>query len=163
MRSNYICILSLIGTGLMLISCDQARRGLGLDRSQPDEFTVCDRPPLSMPPNIDLKPPVSRPSGEAEEKMMRQKAEKLVLKTQRSSGSLSTAEENLLQKANTGQRQSNIREVINQEAKTAQPQEELAQKILFWQKPKPEGDVIDPLKEKQKLTQQGTEASSLAP
>ena len=45
----------------------------------------------------------------------------------------------------------------------AQPEEELVQKILFWQKPKPEGDVIDPVKEKAKLIQQETEAVPLAP
>lgn len=163
MRSGYIGILSLVGMGLMLTSCDQARRGLGLDRSEPDEFTVCDRPPLSMPPTIDLRPPVSQRSGEAEEKVMRKKAEKLVLKTQDSSRNPSAAEAKLLQKANAGQRQSNIREIVNGEAKAAQPEEELVQKILFWQKPKPEGDVIDPVKEKAKLIQQETEAVPLAP
>lgn len=49
---------------LILAACDgkSARETLGLTREAPDEFTVVNRPALSVPPDFELRPP--RP-GEA--------------------------------------------------------------------------------------------------
>ena len=42
---------------LLLISCGNVKKRLGLERSQPDEFAVVERAPLTMPPNFNLTPP----------------------------------------------------------------------------------------------------------
>ncbi len=51
MTTGLICLLTLSG-------CDTFRNTLGLDHYQPDEFQVAGgNPPLSMPPNYNLRPP----------------------------------------------------------------------------------------------------------
>lgn len=49
---------------LVLTACDgnEVRESLGLNRTAPDEFVVYSRPPLSVPPEFELKPP--RPGEE---------------------------------------------------------------------------------------------------
>lgn len=41
----------------------EVQKSLGMDRKAPDEFVVYSRPPLSVPPEFDLKPP--RPGEES--------------------------------------------------------------------------------------------------
>lgn len=55
-----ICLVGL----LFLAACEgnEVKETLGLNRDAPDEFTVVSRPPLSVPPEFNLRPP--RP-GEA--------------------------------------------------------------------------------------------------
>jgi len=52
---------------LMLLACSgqDARETLGLTREAPDEFVVVSRPPLTVPPDFELRPPtpgVARPA-----------------------------------------------------------------------------------------------------
>lgn len=56
--------LSLIVCVLGLSACEgnEVRETLGLTRTAPDEFVVYSRPPLSVPPSFDLRPP--RPGEE---------------------------------------------------------------------------------------------------
>lgn len=58
LRILYLAPLALIAA----CSGNDVRDTLGLDRSAPDEFVVYSRPPLSVPPEFDLKPP--RPGEE---------------------------------------------------------------------------------------------------
>lgn len=46
-------------TMVLLAACEsgEVRDTLGLDREAPDEFKVVSRPPLSVPPEFDLRPP----------------------------------------------------------------------------------------------------------
>ncbi len=51
---------SFIGLGIVLVAlsaCSDIRDDLGLGRDAPDEFAVVDRPPLSLPPDFNLRPP----------------------------------------------------------------------------------------------------------
>jgi hypothetical protein len=54
---NLRSFLTLCATALALSACSNIREDLGLGRAPPDEFAVVDRPPLSMPPDFDLRPP----------------------------------------------------------------------------------------------------------
>lgn len=49
----------ILGSFLALAACESGdvRDTLGLDRAAPDEFKVVSRPPLSVPPEFDLRPP----------------------------------------------------------------------------------------------------------
>lgn len=54
--------LPLLLPGLAACSGGDVRDTLGLSRRAPDEFVVYSRPPLSVPPEFDLRPP--RPGAE---------------------------------------------------------------------------------------------------
>jgi hypothetical protein len=49
--------LAVIGLLVVLTACGGAREKFGLDKPPPDEFRVQSRAPLSMPPDINLRPP----------------------------------------------------------------------------------------------------------
>ena len=150
---NYRPILSFIAVALALTGCDQIKRGLGLERHQPDEFNVVDRPPLSMPPSMALKPPAPAERG-AGAKESRQKVQDLVLKPPAATYMApSKAEEDLLNKSGADKNLANIRAVIDQESNVTDKRERgLAEDMVFWKKEsKPTGDVIDPTSEKKRL------------
>lgn len=52
-------VSALLVMGIALSACEggEVRETLGITRKAPDEFVVVSRPPLSVPPEFDLKPP----------------------------------------------------------------------------------------------------------
>ena len=52
-------ILSLFILTIFLTSCENIRKGMGVQKDTPDEFLIEKRSPLVMPPNFDLLPPDS--------------------------------------------------------------------------------------------------------
>jgi hypothetical protein len=50
----------------MLTGCDGVRNALGMERHIPDETKVVSRPPLTLPPEFDLRPPGSATPVSAE-------------------------------------------------------------------------------------------------
>jgi len=52
-------ILSLFILTVFLTSCENVRKGMGVQKDTPDEFLIEKRSPLVMPPNFDLLPPDS--------------------------------------------------------------------------------------------------------
>jgi hypothetical protein len=52
-------ILNLFVLLILLASCENIEKGLGLKKDAPNEFLIEKRNPLIMPPNFDLLPPDS--------------------------------------------------------------------------------------------------------
>jgi hypothetical protein len=52
-------ILNLSVLLILLASCENIEKGLGLKKDAPNEFLIEKRNPLIMPPNFDLLPPDS--------------------------------------------------------------------------------------------------------
>ena len=52
-------IINLFALFLLLNSCENVQKGLGMKKDVPDEFLIEKRNPLTMPPNFDLLPPDS--------------------------------------------------------------------------------------------------------
>lgn len=50
-------ILSVLAIGVGLSACSGVQKQLGLERVSPDEFAVVSRAPLSLPPDVNLRPP----------------------------------------------------------------------------------------------------------
>ncbi|MBN8544101.1 MAG: DUF3035 domain-containing protein [Alphaproteobacteria bacterium] len=75
-----IHLTPLIITALLLTACEgnEVREAVGLTREAPDEFVVVSRPPLSVPPDFDLKPP--RPGEIRAAESTENQAKKLILK-----------------------------------------------------------------------------------
>jgi hypothetical protein len=52
-------IISLFVLLILLPSCENVQKGLGMKKNVPNEFLIEKRNPLTMPPNFDLLPPDS--------------------------------------------------------------------------------------------------------
>lgn len=96
---------------------------LGIGSTTPDEFKVISRPPLSVPPEFDLRPP-------AENEEFRQTDPSSVTRNAVGSGensgtgsSATGIEAEILKKVRTDRPSSNIREVLEQEAAEEPKQE----------------------------------------
>lgn len=97
----------LLGLGFcaavgVLGGCQKAQETLGLSRVEPDEFSVVDRKPLSVPPGYGLKPPVPGQKS-AVERTPSDDAQQALLKGTKSpvqkSATRSGAEAEMLRKA----------------------------------------------------------------
>ncbi len=155
MLKGYLIATPLLTASLLMSGCSDVRSKLGLNPEAPDEFTVYDRAPLSVPPQFSLRPP--RP-GEARphENTLSNQAEKILTK-----GSLATpksadnsaGQNALLEKAGTQNADPNIRQQVDQDLSLEQnpTDKKLLDDVLFWQKKSPEGNPIDPKKEKKRL------------
>ena len=52
-------IINLFFLLILLSSCENIKKGLGITKEVPNEFLIEKRNPLTMPPNFDLLPPDS--------------------------------------------------------------------------------------------------------
>jgi hypothetical protein len=85
----------LLALPLLLTACSggDVRETLGLNKTAPDEFVVYSRPPLSVPPEFDLKPPRPGEEGPAAETTEAQ-ARELLLGTKAKPAALNDADAN---------------------------------------------------------------------
>ncbi|MDD2324567.1 MAG: DUF3035 domain-containing protein [Alphaproteobacteria bacterium] len=133
----------LLGVALMaLAGCGGTADALGLGRNAPDEFAVVDRPPLSMPPNFDLRPPrpgVARP----QEVKMTDRANQTIFAASSgknsaftsaaSSSDASDSEKALLSEAGSAKADQGIRETIDREAsQKVSGSRHLVDEVLWW-------------------------------
>jgi hypothetical protein len=116
-------ILALISVGVSLSGCDSVRNTLGLDHYQPDEFNVTDHPPLSMPKDYNLRPPVDgKPiPNRTEFNASTQQAEQTLLGPNRGTAvgaGSGQSTQSIVDQAKAGQTvDPNIRTTVDQEAK----------------------------------------------
>ncbi len=156
--SNPRAVGSLVLTGslILLAGCsgDKLARTFGLTRDAPDEYTVTTRAPLSMPPDYSLRPPrpgVPRPQEQSE----RAQAEAALVPETALNGpqnSASAGQAALVQEAGPPA-PSDIRRSVDQDARYAEDDQSLIDKILYWRKPNTELAQVDPRKESQRLRQ----------
>ena len=57
-----------------LVGCGGVRDQLGLTKKPPDEFTVVSKPPLVIPPNFNLRPPLTGTTATGEPQPHRYRA-----------------------------------------------------------------------------------------
>lgn len=121
---------------LTLTACGEMRESLGLGRNQPDEFAVVDRPPLSMPPEFGLRPPVPG-TPRPQDVNMSQRANDVLFPGNGSTGNdASESEKALLAVTGAAKADPNIREVVDREAaQKAVASKHLVEELLWW-KPK---------------------------
>jgi len=123
---------------LALSACSNVREDLGLGRAPPDEFAVVDRPPLSMPPDFDLRPP--RPGAlRPQDVDMSQHANETLFPTATGSASAnalaepSDAEKALLATTGGDKADPSIRETVNKEtSQKVAVQQHLVTDLLDW-------------------------------
>ena len=144
------CLLSLAACG-----GDDLTRTFGLSRDAPDEFQVTTRAPLSMPPDMTLRPP--RPGATRPQEMsQRQQAEATlapdtVLGTGPRTG-MTPGQQALVTAAGPAA-PANIRNRVDNEAALDTPTRSFTDRLMFWQAAPPPGTQVDPTRESARLRQ----------
>lgn len=148
-RSTFASAAVLLGLASLAISgCSSARESLGLGRTPPDEFAVIDQPPLSIPPDFGLRPPMpgmARPqvvdsSDRAKEILLGGASSGEAVDT----SSVSEGEKALLAQSGADNAPADIRDTINREsAERTSASPHLVDRLLWWKKGEPSGTVVD--------------------
>lgn len=110
MRKSF---LSLVAVALLVSACVGGRR-------PPDEMTVVDGPPLSLPPDFELRPPRDGEDSQAAQRRTRD----VLFEGQTTQGASSPTESWLIRKAGGENRDPNIREKLEEEAARAESEEQ---------------------------------------
>ncbi len=111
-----IALFTCAATSLLLSACGGAtvKETLGIDQRAPDEFRVVSRPPLSVPPQFDLR----APSLDERDSQTRDQAQAIVLSTDKAkpttTGS-SSAEQLFLQKAGANEADPTIKQKLTEQ------------------------------------------------
>jgi len=147
-------ILASLGVAMLgLAGCGSIGRTLSGETDSPDEFAVVTKAPLVLPPDYTLRPPA--PGTERPQELQpEQQAERALFPGGRASGeSLSSGERTLLARADAGNADPRIRDVLAEENRALTTRNRtVADSILFWRTPAdPTANVIDPAKERERL------------
>ena len=128
--------LALCGMIMLLAGCSGVSETMGFGRKTPDAFAVVDRPPLSLPPTFDLRPP--RPGAPRPQEVSTTNKAAATLfgasgNASDGTGSKSEGEAALLSAAGADKADPNIRDVLDREAKErAVGSDKLVEEILWW-------------------------------
>ncbi|TPG58135.1 DUF3035 domain-containing protein [Roseomonas nepalensis] len=150
----------LLAPLLLLAACGgDTARTLGLTRDAPDEFQVVTRAPLSIPPSMgDLPPP--RPGAQRPQEMSARERGETTLAPATITGEgrearPSGAEAALVAqagRASGAQATGNIRRQVDEESlRLDRPQQNVVERLMFWQDAPRPGTVLDPQREAQRL------------
>lgn len=154
--------LGVAAAGLALLflnGCEQARQALGQSKQAPDEFAVFSRAPLSVPPEVSLRPP--RPGAERPQAVNpRDRAQQALISNARQPvpakinppTGLSSGEQAVLRVTGALNADPNIRQTVNRETSLiAAKSKSFTDKIVFWQKPKAPGTAVNPTQEARRI------------
>lgn len=150
-------VVVICGAALLLAGCGKSGSVFGFDRSGPDEFTVVRHAPLSVPPDVTLRPPADGSTQEARnESAERARASLLAAGSEAEQASALQA-----RAAATGQSvgevalarragayygvEPDIRRVVDEETTNlAMEEDSFMRKLVFWKEPEPaKGTVLD--------------------
>ena len=135
-RQDRIRLAAILGTALVLISCQALRQATGLTKQSPDEFTILTKSPLVIPPDFNLRPPqpgiAARyevdPAERAQRALFPQSA---VTRAAALGDSYSDGEKLLLSKTNALAVDPRIRRIITADAGQEDQGPEFSQKVLY--------------------------------
>ncbi len=148
-------LIYAIATSLLLFGCGNTGKILGLEKQAPDEFLVVTNPPLSMPPNFNIRPP--KP-GQARISSNNSKQQaKLSVFGETADGkkaikNSSTGDLIILTKTGALDANFDIRKIVDKESSIMAVEEDgLVDDLLFWQDKKQSGTIVDANSEQQRL------------
>lgn len=151
---------------LSLSGCGETKRALGFEKTPPDEFQVVQRAPLTLPPDFALRPP-SPGASRPQESTTREQARQVLTGTRQvtpiATQGRSTGDVALLKRAGAENIQPDIRSLVNKESQAlAEADKTFGDKIVFWRKPEPAGEILNPSLESQRLRQNQALGKSLS-
>ncbi|GEM_PF-193467 len=159
--SSLAVSVSLAFAAVTLAGCGvwtDVKRGLGMEKVVPDEFDVTTSAPLAIPPDYTLRPPQPgapptqqlSPTAQAEQTIFRAGDNKLA--TLPPDKARSAGENALLKDAGAANAPKNIRQMVNNEDRTAENSSSLTQRLLFWRSAPPNpNQVLDPAAETERM------------
>jgi Protein of unknown function (DUF3035) len=148
-------VAMVFGCAMLLAGCGGdggASRFFGLSRDAPDEFTVTTQPPLSIPPDLNLRPP--QPGAPRPQTVSERAAAEAALAPQTALGSaqagMSPGQAALLQAAGPPAPGDIRRQIAADNRQAAQPS--FVDELMFWQSNSPPAGVaVDPAKEQERI------------
>jgi hypothetical protein len=156
-------ITSLLVLGLS--GCTGVREKMGLDPNAPDEFTVYDRAPLSVPPKYALRPPLSGEQDSTAGVNASVAAEKIVVGGQsvpQRPTQASHIEQEVLQSVGAEKADADIRAQVDGDLSLEQQptDKKLIDDLFSFKKSKNEGKALDPEMEKKRMNTKKTDTPS---
>ncbi|MBL4666972.1 MAG: DUF3035 domain-containing protein [Sneathiella sp.] len=152
-------VLSLLAVGLS--GCEGTRQALGIEgKKAPDEFAVLTKAPLIIPPDFSLRPPTPGQKGphdqlartSARAALFGRKSSGVISQEEAKAAGISAGELALLRQADAVDADNSIRQIINEETGVlAEDDESLIERVMFWQKQTPYGNVVDAKKEQKRI------------
>lgn len=161
MYSKLKLITAIFAITTFLSGCEKAKQALGQTKEGPDEFSVFQRAPLSLPPDYGLKPP--KPGAERPQavKPRNRASEALGLEgdisgkdklANEDTSNLSPGELSMLRLTGATDADPGIRMKIEKETSfMATNSKSFTDKIAFWQNPSKFGLTVDPAKESKRI------------
>lgn len=176
MKRLYNTLIPAVFSAALLASCQgsSVRDAVGLDKSTPDEFRVVSRPPLSVPPQFNLRPPGDTSNVAPNSAPAHVKAQGLILNdgegntyelpapnadtavvpvTVTTSGKPDNAESQFLKNAGADVADSSVRRSLEEEKINRQLEKEESSwwdSIANWDKKEP---IVDAKKESERIKQ----------
>jgi hypothetical protein len=155
-KRNIIFTGLLLAVVLALPACSDVKQEMGVGRNSPDEFTVVQRAPLTLPPDYTLRPPgdpsEAQPGAEAAAQAKTTLLGKEVVPATEGNG-----EKTLLGKLGTASAEPDIRKKIDEDnGYIALKNKPVAEKLVFWDDQGPNASdipssVVDPQKEAERI------------
>lgn len=162
MHNRFVSAAAGLAALVTLAGCDTVRDTLGVSRQSPNEFEVVTRAPLTVPPDFQMRPP--EPGAPRPQEQRPRDAAQVALTGRPLQGrsERSIGESALLKAAKTDNANPNIRQVINAEyTQLAEKDRSFVDRLIFWQKEAPPGDVIDPAKEQTRIRERVAEGEQV--
>jgi hypothetical protein len=143
----------VLALAVSLTGCGGVRESLGLGRSPPDEFSVVDRPPLAMPPDFGLRPPVpGAPRPQEVDPSLQASSNLFGGRGTTSGGATSPAERALLEQTGADKAPADIRTLINNEStQVVDVSPHLIDQLLWWKNDVKPGVTVDAAAEAERI------------
>ena len=157
-RRRLAARLTCLAAGtLMLAGCSGWRQTFGLDHAPPDEFTVVSQPPLSLPPDFNLRPP--RPGAARPQDVGTTQAAAATVfgvtqapSAGRVKNAASAGEAAFLAQAGAGNAQPNVRAALDAETRNLiAADKRWTDRLIFWQKQEAPYTTVDASAEAKRL------------
>lgn len=160
--------LMVFCAGLLAGCSTSTREALGIKKQAPDEFKVVSNPPLSLPPQFSLRPPV-RKIEVKEITSINGKEGRVVF--EKTSADISTesmyttkGENSFLSKAGASNANPNIKEILEKEANAPKEKKGMLNKIAFFSSKKESAEqdpIVDAMQEKERIMKNKSEGKAI--
>jgi len=155
-KKNIFLSAMIMTAVLGLSACSDVKETMGIGRNSPDEFTVVQRAPLTLPPDYALRPP-GDPADAPPAAASADQAKTALLGKEATPAVAGNGEKTMLDKLGVASIEPDIRKKIDEDnGYIALKNQTVADKLVFWDDNTPTSDdapasVIDPAKEAARL------------